>query len=255
MESPERQLSSRLRLPQETDACLFDLDGVLTETATLHVQAWKTMFDEYLRRRSKGSGEELALFDPVGDYEAYVDGRERYDGVRAFLASRGIELPEGSPDDAGSVESVAGLGNRKNDLYLTLLRERGVEPFPGSLRFVRAVREAGLRTAVVSASRNCRAVLQAVGIEELFDARVDGATLAEKQLAGKPAPDSFLEAARQLRVEPGQAAVFEDAPAGVAAGRAGGFGYVVGVDRRGEAGALLGEGADVVVSDLGELLG
>jgi beta-phosphoglucomutase family hydrolase len=254
MESPESNPGSGIRLPREIEACLFDLDGVLTETATLHVQAWKTMFDEFLGRRSEGGGEELAPFDPVGDYEAYVDGRERYDGVRAFLASRGIELPEGSPGDARSVESVAGLGNRKNDLYLALLRERGVEPFPGSVRFVQAVRNSGLGTAVVSASRNCREVLRAAGIEELFDTRVDGVTLAEKDLAGKPAPDSFLEAARRLGVDAGQAAVFEDAPAGVAAGRAGGFGFVVGVDRGGEAETLHGEGADVVVSDLAELL-
>lgn len=254
MESSEPRPSSGVRLPGEIEACLFDLDGVLTETATLHAQAWKLAFDEFLRERSERGGEKLAPFDPLGDYEEFVDGRERYEGVRTFLASRGIELPEGNREGPGSVESVAGLGNRKNDLYLALLRERGVEPFPGSLRFVRAVRERGLRTAVVSASRNCREVLRAASIEELFDARVDGVTLAERHLAGKPAPDSFLEAARRLGVEAGRAAVFEDAPAGVAAGRAGGFGFVVGVDRRDEAEMLREEGADVVVSDLADLL-
>ncbi|HZD86646.1 MAG TPA: beta-phosphoglucomutase family hydrolase [Gaiellaceae bacterium] len=241
-------------LPEEIEACLFDLDGVLTETAELHAEAWKTTFDDYLHGEATRAGGRFRPFDAGADYEAYVDGRERYDGVRAFLASRGIELPEGSPDDSGSVESVAGLGNRKNDRYLSLLRERGVRTFPGSLRFVRTVREGGLGTAVVSASRNCREVLRAAGIEELFEARVDGVTLAEKHLAGKPAPDSFLEAARRLGVEPARAAVFEDAPAGVAAGRAGGFRFVVGVDRHDEAETLREEGADAVVSDLAELL-
>ncbi len=241
-------------LPAEVQACLFDLDGVLTETARLHVEAWKAMFDDYLRGRAARTGERFRPFDAAADYEGYVDGKPRYDGVRSFLESRRIELPEGERDDPASAETVAGLGNRKNELLLALLEQRGVEPFPGSVRFVGAVRRRGLRTAVVSASRNCQAVLRAAAIEELFEVRVDGVTLAEEQLRGKPAPDSFLAAARKLGVEPAHAAVFEDAPAGIAAGRAGGFGFVVGVDRRGQGGELQAEGADRVVSDLAELL-
>lgn len=241
-------------LPERIEACLFDLDGVLTETAKLHAEAWKATFDEYLRRRAESGGVPFRPFDEVGDYEAYVDGKPRYDGVRSFLASRGIELPEGDPHDSVSVESVAGLGNRKNELVLALIRERGVAPYPGSVRFVRAVREGGLRTAVVSASRNCREVLHAAGIEELFEVRIDGVTLRRRRLSGKPAPDSFLAAAGELGVEPTRAAVFEDAPAGVAAGRAGSFGFVVGIDRVGQAETLRAEGADIVVSDLAELL-
>ncbi len=243
-----------LRLPEHIAACLFDLDGVLTETATLHAEAWKQMFDAYLRRRATRAGEEFRPFDADADYEAYVDGKPRYDGVRSFLASRGIELPEGDPHDSASAETVTGLGNRKNELVLRLIHERGVETFPGSLRFVRAVRAVGLHTAVVSASANCREVLHAAGIDDLFEARVDGVTLGRRHLRGKPAPDSFLAAAAALDVEPAHAAVFEDAPAGVAAGRAGGFGFVVGVDRAGQADTLRAEGADVVVADLAELL-
>ncbi len=227
---------------------------MLTDTAKLHVEAWKAMFDEYLRGRAEREGEPFRAFDAFADYEAYVDGKPRYDGIRSFLASRGIELPEGHPSDAGSVESVTGLGNRKNALLLGLLRERGVEVYPGSRRFLRAVRENSLRTAVVSASANCRAVLEAAGIGGVFEARVDGVTLAREHLRGKPAPDSFLAAARELGVRPERAAVFEDAPAGVEAGRAGGFGFVVGVDRVGQADELRARGADVVVSDLAELL-
>jgi beta-phosphoglucomutase family hydrolase len=252
--SESRRARARLALPGQIQACLFDLDGVLTETAKLHVEAWKTIFDEYLRERAERADESFRPFDPVADYKPYVDGKPRHDGVRSFLASRGIELPEGETSDAGSVESVAGLGNRKNELLLELMRERGVEVYPGSLRFVRAVRESGLRTAVVSASANCRAVLEAAGITDLFEVRVDGLTLAREHLPGKPAPDSFLAAARKLGVEPSRAAVFEDAPAGVAAGRAGAFGLVVGVDRVDQAETLRDQGADLVVSDLAELL-
>lgn len=243
-----------LGLPDGIRACLFDLDGVLTQTAKTHAKAWKAMFDEYLRARAERSGEAFVPFDESHDYDRYVDGMPRYDGVRSFLASRGISLPEGAPSDPSSAETIAGLGNRKNELVLALIRDEGVEPFEGSVRYVHAVRDAGLRCAVVSSSANCREVLAAAGIEELFDERVDGVTAQREQLKGKPAPDSFVFAARALDLEPADGAVFEDALAGVAAGRAGGFGFVVGVDRSGQAQALHEHGADVVVSDLAELL-
>jgi beta-phosphoglucomutase family hydrolase len=237
-----------LGLPQPIEACLFDLDGVLTPTAKVHAAAWKEMFDEFLR----GRGERP--FDAVSDYDEYVDGRPRLDGVRAFLDSRGIELPEGDPGDPPGAETVAGLGNRKNELVLRVFREQGVEAYPGSVRYVQAVREAGLRRAVVSSSANTVEILAAAGISDLFDSVVDGNVRRREGLQGKPAPDTFLYAARALGLEPVQAAVFEDALAGVAAGRAGRFGLVVGVDRVGQAEALSEHGADVVVSDLAELL-
>lgn len=242
----------RPRLPPGVEACLFDLDGVLTQTAKVHAAAWKEVFDAFLRERVR-PGEEARPFEPA-DYERYVDGRLRLDGVRAFLASRGIELPEGSPDDPPEADTVHGLGRRKNERLLELLRRDGVEVYEGSVRFLRAARDAGLRRAVVSASKNCREVLAAAGIEELFEVRVDGLLAEERGLRGKPAPDTFLAAAELLGLEPARAAVFEDAEAGVAAGRAGGFGWVVGVDRTGHADALRAHGADVVVADLAELL-
>lgn len=241
-------------LPEGITACLFDLDGVLTQTARVHAAAWKQMFDEFLSQRAKETGAQFVPFDRVADYDEYIDGKLRYDGVRSFLASREIELPEGTPDDPPTADTVDGLGNRKNELVLDLIREHGVDVYDGSIRFVRAAREAGLRRAVVSASANTRQVLETTGIAELFEVRIDGVVAAEQQLRGKPAPDTFLAAARALEVEPGAAAVFEDALAGVAAGRAGSFGYVVGVDRVGQAQALREHGADVVVSDLAELL-
>lgn len=235
-------------------ACLFDLDGVLTKTATVHAAAWKETFDELLRRRAEQRGEELVPFDAVADYDRYVDGRPRYDGVRCFLGSRGIELPQGAPSDPPDAETVDGVGNRKNEILLKLIRERGVEPYEGSVRYVKAARERGLHRAVVSSSTNARDVLSAAGITELFEAVVDGVLAEREHLAGKPAPDTYLAGARELGVEPAQGAVFEDALAGVQAGRAGRFGCVVGVDRVGQAAALRASGADAVVSDLAELL-
>ena len=243
-----------LGLPNEIDACLFDLDGVLTQTAKVHAEAWKEMFDAFLRARSARTGEPFVPFDRVKDYDEFVDGKPRYDGVRSFLASRGIALPEGDPSDPPSAETVTGLGNRKNELVLALIRRNGVEAYDGSVRYVQAVRDAGLHRAVVSSSANCREVLVAAGLEDLFEVRIDALVAEREHLKGKPAPDTFLAAARALGVQPPQAAVFEDALAGVAAGRAGRFGFVVGVDRSGQAEALREHGADLVVSDLAELL-
>ncbi|MDH2388877.1 beta-phosphoglucomutase family hydrolase [Streptomyces sp. HNM0663] len=243
-----------LGLPDHVRTCLFDLDGVLTRTAVVHAAAWKEMFDAYLRERADREGAVFTPFDAVHDYDAYVDGRPRADGVRTFLASRGIELPEGEPDDPPEAETVTGLGSRKNALVLRKIREEGVAAYDGSVAYVRAVRDAGLRRAVVSSSANCRDVLAAAGIEDLFDERIDGVVAREQRLRGKPAPDTYLAAARALDAEPGAAAVFEDALAGVAAGRAGGFGLVVGVDRTGQADELRAHGADVVVRDLAELM-
>ncbi|HLT15474.1 MAG TPA: beta-phosphoglucomutase family hydrolase [Acidimicrobiales bacterium] len=238
--------------PERLEAYLFDLDGVLTQTAKVHLAAWKEMFDAYLRARAEATGAPFEPFE-LADYTVHVDGRLRQDGVRTFLASRGIELPEGTPEDPPELETVHGLGNRKNQLVLELIRRDGVETYPGSVRYLEAVRALGRPCAVVSASRNCRAVLEAAGIEHLFDVRVDGEVAAREGLAGKPAPDTFLAAAERLGVAPAQAAVFEDATSGVEAGRVGGFGWVVGVDRAGHADALYRHGADLVVGDLSEL--
>jgi beta-phosphoglucomutase family hydrolase len=243
-----------LGLPDGTRACLFDLDGVLTKTAVVHNAAWKEMFDAYLRERSRRTGEPFVPFDPGRDYDEYVDGKPRADGTRSFLASRRIELPEGSEDDPPSAETVHGLGTRKNEIVLRRIREDGVEAYEGSVRYVRAARDAGLRRAVVSSSANCRDVLIAAGIEDLFEARIDGVWAGREHLRGKPAPDTFLAAARALGLGPQAAAVFEDALAGVEAGRAGRFLFVVGVDRTGQADALKKHGADIVVTDLAELM-
>jgi beta-phosphoglucomutase family hydrolase len=246
--------SRHLGLPDVVQACLFDLDGVLTQTAKVHAAAWKQMFDEFLRQRAARTGEAFVPFDAVADYDEYVDGRPRYEGVREFLASRHIELPDGAADDPPSAETVHGLGNRKNELVLRLIHDQGVEAYEGSVRYVNAVRDAGLRTAVVSSSANCRDVLRAAGIEDLFDVRIDAVVAEREHLRGKPEPDTFLAAARALGLGPESSAVFEDALAGVAAGRAGQFAYVVGVDRVGQAEALRARGADVVVRDLAEFL-
>ncbi|GAA4292712.1 beta-phosphoglucomutase family hydrolase [Mycobacterium paraffinicum] len=243
-----------LGLPEKVHACLFDLDGVLTDTASVHTKAWKAMFDDYLSERAKRTGEEFVPFDAADDYRKYVDGKKREDGVRSFLQSRGIELPDGSPDDAGDAETVYGLGNRKNDMFQRVLREDGVEVFEGSRRYLEAVSAAGLGIAVVSSSANTRDVLEITGLDQFIQKRVDGVTLRDEHIAGKPAPDSYLRGADLLGVEAGAAAVFEDAISGVQAGHAGNFGYVVGVDRVGQADDLRRNGADVVVTDLAELL-
>ncbi len=243
-----------LGLPPGVTACLFDLDGVLTQTARVHAAAWKQMFDDYLRSHAERTGEKFVPFDAVRDYDEYVDGKPRYDGVRSLLASRGVQLPEGDPDDPPSAETIHGLGSRKNEIVLRLIREQGVQPYEGSVRYVKAVRGAGLRRAVVSSSENCRDVLLAAGIADLFEEVIDGVLTEREHLNGKPAPDTYLAGARALAVEPAQAAVFEDALAGVQAGRVGRFGFVVGVDRVGQAQALRAHGADVVVGDLAELL-
>jgi beta-phosphoglucomutase family hydrolase len=243
-----------LGLPGHIEACLFDLDGVLTQTAKVHAAAWKEMFDAFLREWAERVDRPFEPFDPVADYDEYVDGKPRYDGVRSLIAARGIELPEGEPDDPPGAETIHGLGNRKNELVLEMIHRQGVHVYEGSVRYVRAVRDASLSRAVVTSSANAHEVLVAAGLDALFDMRVDGVIAEREQLKGKPAPDTFLFAARALRVSPAQAAVFEDALAGVAAGRAGEFGFVVGVDRVGQAEALREHGADVVVSDLAELL-
>jgi beta-phosphoglucomutase family hydrolase len=243
-----------LGLPDGVHACLFDLDGVLTQTAKVHAAAWKELFDGYLRRRSGRLDEPFIPFDEHDDYDKYVDGKPRLDGVRDFLISRGIHLPEGGPRDPAGAESIYALGIRKNDIVLRRIHTDGVEAYPGSVSYVKAVRDAGWGRAVVSSSTNCRDVLRAAGILELFPEIVDGVVAEQEHLRGKPAPDTFLAAARRLGVAPAEAAVFEDALAGVSAGQAGHFGCVVGVDRVGQADALLAHGADRAVRDLAELL-
>ena len=243
-----------LGLPDGTLACLFDLDGVVTKTALVHAAAWKEMFDDFLREYARQTGTEFVPFDQVREYDRYVDGKPRLAGTRSFLQARGIELPEGDPSDPPTARTVNGLSNRKNALVLEMIEKRGVEVYEGSVRYIRAVRAAGLRTAVVSSSANTVQVLQVAGIADLFDARIDGVIATERGLAGKPASDTFLAGAQELGVTPPQAAVFEDALAGVEAGRAGGFGLVVGVDRTGQAKELAEHGADIVVRDLEELL-
>jgi beta-phosphoglucomutase family hydrolase len=247
-------MAATLGLPEGVRACLFDLDGVLTDTASVHRRAWKEMFDAYLSARAQRTGDPFVPFDIDADYESYVDGKKREDGVRAFLESRGITLPEGSPDDDPDAETVNGLGNRKNELFQQRLHSDGVDVFDGSRRYLEAVSAAGLRVAVVSSSANTREVLDLTGLARFVEVRVDGVTMRDEGIAGKPAPDSFLHAAQLLETPPDHAAVFEDALAGVAAGHAGHFGVVIGVDRVGHAEDLRHNGADVVVTDLAELL-
>jgi beta-phosphoglucomutase family hydrolase len=243
-----------LGLPEKVRACLFDLDGVLTDTASVHTKAWKAMFDAYLSRRAERTGEKFVPFDAAADYRQYVDGKKREDGVRSFLSSRGIQLPDGSPDDPDDADTVYGLGNRKNDTFQKVLHDDGVKVFDGSRRYLEAASAAGLGIAVVSSSANTRDVLEITGLDQFVQQRVDGITLRDEHIAGKPAPDSYLRGAQLLDVPADAAAVFEDALSGVQAGRAGNFGFVVGVDRVGQAEDLRQNGADVVVTDLAELL-
>src|ERR1700678_4095572 len=243
-----------LGLPDEVQACLFDLDGVVTKTALVHAAAWKEMFDELLRQHAEQTGTEFVPFDKCREYDQYVDGRPRLDGTRTFLKARGIDLPEGSPDDPPTAQTIYGLSNRKNALVLQMIDKNGVQVYDGSVRYIKAVWAAGLRTAVVSSSANTVQVLNVAGLTGLFDARIDGVVAKERGLGGKPAPDTFLAGAEALGVPAAHAVVFEDALAGVEAGHAGHFGLVVGVNRTGPAAALAKHGADVVVNDLEELL-
>ena len=236
------------------DAVLLDLDGVITDTASIHAACWKQMFDAYLQQRAAERGEPLRPFEIATDYRRYVDGKPRLNGVRDFLTARGIHLPEGSPDDPPQAETVGGLGNRKNALVNTVIAERGVEPYAGSVTLIHQLRQQGFKLAVVTSSQNCEAVLEAAKLEACFEVRVDGNTIHAHHLAGKPAPDTFLTAAQRLGVAPARAVVIEDAISGVQAGRSGNFGLVIGVARQGNAEELRHHGAHLVVHDLGELV-
>ena len=248
------QPDAQRRITRERyDALLLDLDGVITDTASIHAACWKQMFDEYLQKRAIERGEAFRPFDIAADYRLYVDGKPRYDGVRDFLTSRGIRLPEGSPDDPAQAETVHGLGNRKNDLVNKIFEEEGVVPYEGSVKFLHQLRNQRFKVAVVTSSQNCTAVLKAAKLDHFFDVQVDGNTIHAQHLAGKPAPDTFLMAARLLGVEPKRAIVIEDALSGVEAGSAGDFGLVIGVARKGNAEELRRHGAHLVVNDLGEL--
>jgi beta-phosphoglucomutase family hydrolase len=252
MRQPE---SKRAITRDRYDAVLLDLDGVITNTASLHAACWKQMFDAYLQTRATQRDDAFRPFDLATDYRLYVDGKPRFDGVRDFLASRGIQLPEGSPDDPSGVDTVGGLGNRKNELVREILEDRGVERYEGSVELVQQLRHQGFKIGVVTSSENCSAVLKAAKLDALFDVRVDGTVIRAQQLAGKPAPDSFLMAAKLLGVEPTRAIVIEDAISGVQAGSNGNFGLVIGVARKGNAEELRHHGADLVVGDLSELVG
>jgi beta-phosphoglucomutase family hydrolase len=243
-----------LGLPDSIRGCLFDMDGVLTETASVHDAAWKEAFDAFLRAHAQSTGEPFVPFDPVRDYDEFVDGKPREEGTESFLASRGINIPAGQPDDPPGTPTIHGISNAKNEILLRRLRTDGVKAYPGSVRYVQAVRAAGLRRAVVSSSANTEEVLAAAGIAGEFDARIDGVVAAAQHLRGKPAPDAYLAGAMALSLPAVACAVFEDALAGVEAGRAGQFGFVVGVDRVGQADELREHGADVVVKDLGDFL-
>jgi beta-phosphoglucomutase family hydrolase len=250
-----RQPKSRRVINRDQyDAVLFDLDGVITNTANLHAACWKQMFDEYLQKRATQRGEAFRPFDLATDYRLYVDGKPRFDGVRDFLTSRGIQLPEGSPDDPPQLETVGGLGNRKNDLVNGLIEEIGVEPYEGSVQLIHQLRRNGFKIAVVTSSQNCDAVLRAAKLDDFFGVRVDGNVIQAQRLSGKPAPDTFLMAAKLLGVEPKRTVVIEDAISGVEAGSNGKFGLVIGVARKGNAEELKRHGAHLVVDDLGELV-
>ena len=252
---PARQPQTEWAITRDQyDAVLLDLDGVITDTARIHAACWKQMFDEYLQKRATQRGEEFRPFDLATDYRLYVDGKPRYDGVRDFLTSRGIRLPQGSPDDPPQAETVDGLGNRKNDLVNKIIEDKGVEPYEGSVELVHQLRHQGFKIAVVTSSQNCTAVLKAAKLDHFFDVQVDGNTIHAQHLAGKPAPDTFLMGAKLLGVEPTRAIVIEDALSGVEAGCAGNFGLVIGVARKGNAEELRRHGANLVVNDLGELV-
>ena len=251
---PEIQPESKGAITRDRyDSVLLDLDGVITDTANLHAACWKRMFDEYLQNRATESGEAFRPFDIATDYRLYVDGKPRFDGVRAFLASRSIQLPEGSPDDPPQATTVCGLGNRKNDLVNKIIEEAGVEPYEGSVKLIHELRHRGFKIGVVTSSQNCAAVLKAAQLDAFFDISVDGNTILAEELAGKPAPDTFLIAAKRLGVEPSRSVVIEDAISGVEAGHKGRFGLVIGVARKGNSDELRRHGADLVVNDLGEL--
>ncbi len=239
---------------KEFGAILCDLDGVITQTARLHAAAWKRLFDDYLQELAARTGSPFKPFDLGEDYRVYVDGKPRHDGVRDLLASRGVSLPLGTLSDGPDRETLYGLGNRKDKHFKVALRETGVVAYPATVKFLRLARAMGLKMAVVSSSHHCAEIIEAVGLSALFDVRVDGHEIDRLHLAGKPAPDSFLEAARRLAVEPRHGIVIEDALAGVQAGHAGGFGLVIGVDRHNQAQPLREQGADIVVTDLSELL-
>jgi beta-phosphoglucomutase family hydrolase len=251
MRQPETE---RAIIRERYDAILLDLDGVITDTASVHAACWKQMFDEYLLNRATLRGEPFRPFEIATDYRLYVDGKPRFDGVRDFLISRGIQLPEGSMDDPPEAETVGGLGNRKNDLVNNIIEEKGVEPYEGSVTFIRQLRHQGFKIAVVTSSQNCTAVLKAAKLDHFFDLQVDGNVIHAEHLAGKPAPDTYLRAAKLLGVEPSRAVVIEDALSGVEAGSAGNFGLVIGVARKGNAEELRRHGAHLVVNDLGELV-
>jgi len=255
MSEPVGQANNKRAITRaQYDAVLLDLDGVITDTAGIHAACWKQMFDEYLQKQATQRGEAFHPFDIATDYRLYVDGKPRYDGVRDFLKSRGIELPEGSPDDPPQAETVGGLGNRKNDLVNKIIEEKGVEPYEGSVELIHQLRHQKFKLAVVTSSQNCTVVLKAAKLDGVFDAQVDGNMIHARHLAGKPAPDTFLMGAKLLGVEPGRAVVIEDALSGVEAGSAGGFGLVIGVARKGNAEELRRHGAHLVVNDLGELV-
>jgi len=248
------QSNSKRVSRDQYDAALFDLDGVVTDTASVHATCWKQMFDEYLRKRASQRGEAFRPFDLDTDYRLYVDGKPRFDGVRDFLASRSIQLPEGSPDDPAEIETVCGLGNHKDDLVNNVIADVGVETYEGTVRFIHQLRRNEFRIAVVTSSQNCTAVLRAAKLDDLFDVQVDGNTIHAQRLAGKPAPDTFLLAAKLLGVEPTRAVVVEDAISGVQAGVKGKFGLVIGIARKGNTEELEHHGAHLVVDDLAELV-
>jgi beta-phosphoglucomutase family hydrolase len=250
-----RQPDNRSAITRDRyDAVLLDLDGVITDTASIHARCWKQMFDKYLQNRATQRGETFRAFDLGSDYRLYVDGKPRFDGVRDFLASRDIQLPEGSPDDRPQAETVGGLGNRKNDLVNKVIEDTGVEAYEGSVRLLDQLRQGGFKIAVVTSSQNCDAVLKSAKLDDFFEVRVDGNTIHAQRLAGKPAPDTFLWATKLLRVEPKRAIIIEDAISGVEAGCAGNFGLVIGVARKGNAEELRRHGAHLVVNDLAELV-